>query len=502
MGMFLARQFLLAGCLLFGVMPLPVVCAADAPAAPDVPAQEAGVAQVPAAGEALPVTAPDVGKDLSITTVSQGEEPGTAVSADEKPNMTMTAEGAYDFRDADIRNVLKMIAYKSGANIIAGPEVVGLVNIQLQGVTWQKALEVIASTYGYGIEESDSVIMVTTLDNLKKRREDAKLLYDQEPLRTETIPLSFAKAEDIKGSLDKMKTERGSINFDKRTNSIIVSDVASSLVRIREMIRDYLDTPTPQVLIEAKIIETTLGKNDTLGIDWGLSASINGTQQATTFPLNNDYEWRFFPKGGVTAAAPSSPAALVYGTINFAGLSATLDMLKQRSNTNILSNPRIVTLDNQPARVQVGQQYPMPEYTTNQQTGVLQVSGWSYMDIGIIFMVTPHVNNAQMVTLDIEPKITQILSTLPTTASVSASMPVLSNEGVKTSVMIRNGDTLVIAGLIKDSVQKTVKRVPVLGYIPVLGWFFQHAVDTHTKTDLMILLTPHIITPSVERPQP
>jgi general secretion pathway protein D len=130
----------------------------------------------------------------------------------------------------------------------------------------------------------------------------------------------------------------------------------------------------------------------------------------------------------------------------------------------------------------------------------LQVSGWTYMDIGIIFDVTPHINNANMVTLDIAPKITGILTSYPTTGvnATNATMPVLSNESISTSVMIKSGETLVIAGLIKDTVTKKQTRVPILGYIPILGWPFQHTVDVHQKTDLIIFLTPHIITPTVE----
>ncbi|MBF0569556.1 MAG: secretin and TonB N-terminal domain-containing protein [Candidatus Omnitrophica bacterium] len=402
-----------------------------------------------------------------------------------------------DFREAELRNVLKVLAYKTGVNIIAGPEVEGTVSIQLKDVPWQKALDVILSTYGYSYEQKGDIILVTTVDNLKKRREDAKLLADQEPVTTETFILNFGKAEDAVKSLEKMKTARGSINFDKRTNAIIVTDVSSNLQIMREVVK-RLDTVTPQVLIEARIVETTLDKTDTLGIDWNIGGiTANGASRATSFPFGKHQ----LSRGGlvrqyVTADSPSVPV-ISYGTLSFNQLSATLDLLKSRANTNILSNPRIVTLDNQPAKVQVGQQFPMPQYTFSTQTNQLQISGWTYIDTGIIFNVTPHVNNAQMVTLDIEPRITQILSTLPTGGvnASNATMPILSNEVVSTSVMIKDGDTLVIAGLIKDDVQKTVTRVPILGYIPILGWPFQHTADVHTKVDLVIFLTPHIITP-------
>jgi len=447
----------------------------------------------PAQAEGAKIAQPaDVPVGTVVSTVSTDPKmPPAVMEVEVNPVGNVTL----DFREADIRNVLKVLAYKSGVNIILGPEVVGLVNIQLKNVPWQKALDVILSTYGYSYEKSGDIITVTTVEILKKRREDSKLLAEQEPVSTETFFLSFGKAEDVIKSLEKMKTARGSVNFDKRTNALIVSDVETNLKYIREVV-ERLDAVTPQVLIEARIVETTLDKNDTMGIDWNLSATVRGGARATTLPWTNDFTNRYTPSGETQTSLPG----MVYGTLNATGLSATLDLLKSRGNTKILSNPQIVTLDNQLAKVQVGQQYPMPDYTSNAETGVLQVSGWTYMDIGIIFEVTPHVNNANMVTLDIKPTITGILTSYPETGvdAEEATMPVLSNESVSTTVMIKDSETLVIAGLIKDTVTKTENKVPILGYIPFLGWAFQHTEDVHQKTDLMIFLTPHIITQTVD----
>ncbi|MBF0123089.1 MAG: secretin and TonB N-terminal domain-containing protein [Candidatus Omnitrophica bacterium] len=428
----------------------------------------------------------------NATTGGQGttgaeEEPAEVLQMD----MSQAGEVTVDFRDADMRNVLKMLSYKSGVNIIAGPEVEGVVNMQLKDVPWQKALDVILSTYGYGYEQKGTVIMVTTIDNLKRRREDAKVLADQEPMATQTFLLNFGKAEDVLKALNAMKTARGNVNFDKRTNAIIVNDIESNIVLFREVVKK-LDTVTPQVLIEAKIIETTLGKDDKLGVDWGLLAQAGGAMRSTPFPFASQSRGTFVPVP--TATVPTDGPTLTYGTIDFRGLTAVLNMLKSRTNTNALSNPRIVTLDNQPAKISVGQQYPVPQYTYNEQQAKLQVSGWSYLDIGIIFNVTPHVNSANIVTLDIEPTITSIDRPVQVE---STSMPLLNSESVKTSVMIKNGETLVIAGLIKDTVTKTVKRVPILGYIPILGLPFKNTVDAHVKTELLIFITPHIITPEV-----
>ncbi len=400
-----------------------------------------------------------------------------------------------DFRDADIQDVLRVLSYKSGVNIVTGPEVVGLVTIKLVDVPWQRALDVVLQTYGYAYNRNrqENIITVTTIENLKKRREDATILAEQEQLETRTFFLNYAKAAQIVSSIEKMCTERGSVNFDERTNALIIQDSPSNLERIEEVVL-RLDETTPQVLIEARIVETTLTDAEELGFDWNLQLSANGPARTTTFPFSPTAENKYF-----TPDFPTTDAYLKdifqYGTIDATNLGLVFEMLKTRSNTNILSNPRIVTLDNQPARIVVGSQYPIPVYSYNEQQGKLMVSGWEYKDIGIIFEVTPHVNNAGLVTLDLKPKVTAILETVTV---ASTDLPRLSVEEASTSVMVKDGETLVIAGLVKDQVTETKKKVPFLGDIPFLGKLFQKNGSSVTKTDLLIFITPHIITPEYE----
>ena len=409
----------------------------------------------------------------------------------EKPaTVAMTQDGnvSLDFREADVQNVLRILAFKSGVNIVAGPEVTGLVTIKLQNVPWRRALQVILDTYGFASEEKENIITVTTVENMKKRREDAKLLSAQEPLVTKTVVLNYAKAQNVIASIDKMRTERGSVNFDERTNAIVVRDTAANVELIGEVIAK-LDTTTPQVLIEAKVVETTLSNSENLGIDWVTQATISGAKRPIVFPFSGRSTSNIFAPDNIPAAAATE---FSYGTLNFSQLQAVLEMLNSRTDTNILSNPRIVTLDNQKAKIVVGSQYPIPQYSYNEQQAKLQVSGWEYKDIGIIFEVVPHVNNAGFVTVDLQPKITEILDYVTVE---NTSLPRLSSEEAKTSVMIKDGETLVIAGLIKDRVTDIKKKFPILGDIPLLGYIFKKTEKSVVKTDLLIFLTPHIITP-------
>lgn len=398
-----------------------------------------------------------------------------------------------DFREADIQNVLRILSYKSGVNIVAGPEVTGLVTIQLKDVPWEQALGVILETYGYSYDRKGNIITVTTIDNLKKRREDAAVLAEQTPLVTQTFMISYGKAKEIIASVDKMKTDRGSINYDERTNTIIVQDIPDNVQLIGEVIAK-LDKTTPQVLIEARIVETTLNNQENLGIDWTVKATASGAKRPTIFPFTTHTENKYAPTN-IPAAASTE---FSYGTLNFTQVQAVLELLKTRTDTNILSNPRIVTVDNQAAKINVGSQYPIPTYTYNEEQARLQVSGWEYKDIGIIFNVTPHVNNKNYVTLDIEPTITEILDFVTVE---NTSLPRLSNESAKTRVMVKDGETLVIGGLIKTKITDVKKKIPILGDIPILGLAFQKREKNIVKTDLLIFLTPRIITPDIEDTQ-
>jgi len=453
-----------------------------------------------------PIYAQQTGQADQQVIEEQGQEPVPAGQVVEPQRQETTAlnelaEGvvSLDFRDADIQDILRVLSYKSGVNIVAGPEVTGLVTIQLENVPWQRALDVVVQTYGYAYDRRDNIITVTTVENLKKRREDEMVLSEQEPLVTRAFVLNYAKASSVIESVEKMRTERGSINYDERTNSIIVRDTVSNVEMIGEIVKK-LDATTPQVLIESRIVETTLGDTEKLGINWNLQASGTGSVWNSTFPIRDGNNGNFVQPvpvesidattGLITYDATNNFA---YGTLNFSQFTALMQVIETRSDTNTLSNPRVVTLDNQPAKIVVGTQYPFPEYTYNEDQGQMQVSGWYYKDIGVIFEVTPHVNNAGMVTLDLKPTVTAIISGSNVTVE-GTTVPTLTTREANTSVMIKDGETLVIGGLISDTQTDTESKVPILGDIPFLGRLFRHTSKIGSKTDLLIFITPHIIT--------
>jgi len=437
-------------------------------------------------------------------------------SLDASQNVTL------DFKEADIRSVLKIIASKSGVNIVATPEVIGNVSIRLVEVPWEKALDVILKTNNFGYEwSSNKVIMVSTLEKLTQQRKAQIEVTENEPQATEVFVLNFSKAEDIKATLDKLITAKGKIVLENRSNTVVITDSKSNLAKIGEIIK-RLDKMIPQVMIEAKIIETTLGNSEKLGIDWSTVIKATGSKRPWTVPFAGDMEGnaRTFPKVQVpselerldtitydtlgnavhtqeekvwnklSSGFPAVSSGLfTFGTLDFTGFQAVLELLKSRSDTKIVSNPRITTLNNMVASIMVGKIVPIPTYGYSKETGNQIISGYADQNVGITLVVTPTINEQGYVTLKINPKVEDIIgSTGP-----NGERPVIATRSAETTVMIKDGRTLVIGGLISENKLKTKKGFPFLGSLPVLDLIFGNKQDTLSKTELLIFITPHII---------
>ena len=213
-------------------------------------------------------------------------------------------------------------------------------------------------------------------------------------------------------------------------------------------------------------------------------------------PTQNRYAPAYFQPPNLNAdpAEFTYEETTRYGTLNFQQFQAVLELLKTRTDTNILSNPKIVTLDNRPATIVVGTQYPIPSFGANTETGQLQTTGITYHNIGINFEVTPHVNKAGYITLELSPEVSELAGTQ---SFQGIDVPLIGTEKVTTNVMVKDGDTLVIAGLLTDKLTDVKKKVPFFGDIPIVGLVFRKSSKTIVKADLIIFITPHIITPDI-----
>ena len=452
----------------------------------------------------------------------------TAESEKKLQNLAESQNVTLDFKDADIRNVLRIVSYKSGVNIVATPEVIGNVSIRLTDIPWEKALDTIVTTYGFGYEWlNNKVIMVSTLEKLSQQRRAQEEAASKEPLDTQTFALNYCTATDIKATVEKLISPRGKITLETRTNMLIITETKSNLIKIAEIIKS-LDKMTPQVMIEAKIIETTLGSAERLGIDWQIQASLSGSTRPTTFPFStDDYKGDFnkmFPKvespsslervtttsyseTGVPLSTTTteqlfhtlergfpdaSNSLFTFGTLSFDQTKIILEILDQRTDTKVLSNPRITTLNNQQARILVGSVVPIPNYEYSKDTGTRVVSGYTDQQIGIGLTVTPNINEQKYITLNVKPAIDQITGF----TGPNNERPIISTRNAETNVMVKDGQTLVIGGLIAEKKIKYKKKVPILGDIPVLDYIFSKKEDSVDRTELLIFITPHIVTGS------
>lgn len=412
-----------------------------------------------------------------------------------------------DFKDADIRQVLRVIALKSGTDIVAGPDVEGLITIKLTDVPWEQALDIILRTYGLIYERKGKVIRVLTLKAV-----------EQEALATEVFPLNYAKAQDVTKVLNNMRSDRGRVEIDDRTNTVVVTDLPANLFQLKKVI-DRLDSPTPQVHIESRFIETRLSRDENLGIDWFDSVVITATPATlpTTFPFRAGADFGtpgqlFVPRPGTFS--PSTGAALnkgrvpdvggtfTFGTLTMAQLNTTINMLKQRVDTKVISNPTIVTLNNMKATVQVGTDVNIPNFQVDASTGRATVTGFQTRSTGIILNVTPHINPQDEVVLDVKPEITTIGS--DRTFASGIVFPDFDVQKAETQVRLLDGQTLAIGGLKRQAEQVTKASVPWLGDLPVVGWLFtnrrERTPQGQDTLDLLIFLTVRLVKdPSLQR---
>ena len=378
-----------------------------------------------------------------------------------------------DAQGADIKTILRTISDYSGKNIVYGPDVKGEVYVHIKDVPWEEALDIILRAHGYGYREEFGMIRVSELSRLTK--EELEIVSaerkkdDLLPLMTRIIFVNNSNAEEMRNSLQNIVSQRGKIDVDRGSNSLIINDTEPVIQKIEEMVKS-LDKKTFQVDINAKLVDIDVEATRELGIDWGLlnlhAPGFSGSGSA-----------------GVNAGIPSSAASVKFGTVRSWGeLNAILQMLEKSNKANIISNPRITTMDNREASILVGKEIPLivADEAGNPITELTK--------IGIMLRVTPHVNADRTITLDLHPEVSDLQS-----ESTAQGGVIISTNEADTRVVVKNGETAVIGGLIKNS-QTSVKRgVPVLKDIPFFGWFFTASSKADKKQELVIFVTPTIV---------
>jgi type II secretory pathway component GspD/PulD (secretin) len=378
-----------------------------------------------------------------------------------------------DAQGADIKTVLRTISDYSGKNIVYGPDVKGDVYIHIKDVPWEEALDIILRAHGYGYREEYGMIRVAEMDRLMKEEIDiqgAERKKDELlPLLTRIIFVNNSNAEELKTALQNIVSERGKIDVDRGSNALIVNDTEPVLAKMSEMVK-ALDKKTFQVDINAKLVEVDVSATRELGINWGLlnlhAEGFSGAGSAA-----------------VTSDIASSAGTVKFGTVRSWGeLTAVLESLERSNKADIISNPRITTMDNREASILVGKEIPLivADEAGNPITELTK--------IGIMLKVTPHVNADKTITLDMHPEVSDL-----TDQSTSQGGVIISTSEADTRVVVANGATAVIGGLIKNSDTSDRRGVPVLKDIPILGHLFSSSSKSNNKQELVIFVTPTIV---------
>ena len=469
-----------------------------------------------------------------------------AATVERSDRLTLELQGV------NIFDVFKILSKKSGLNIVAGKNVQGQVSIFLQDVPVREALTTILQSQGLASVEENGIIKVMTEDEFLKKfgkpygdtritkyfnlnhasveilatkLAENKTTYGKitteprtntliitelpsvldemektiqeadQPQETEVFHLDYTKAEEIEPKLKSfMEGTTGKIEVDSRSNRIIVFDIPSRIERIQQIVKAF-DVKARQVLIDAKIVEVQLSDENRKGINW--SEIVNRVGNIDTINL----------AAPLTVSPPTGASALSTLTIGSStnDLQMILSLLETVGKTNLLSSPRLTVMNNEEAKLAVATREPFVSQTVVQSTNSTNTAdNVQFVDVGVTLKVQPRISHDQYVEMKIKPEVSssnrslelQGVSQGSNTAFTRTVIPVVTTQGLETTVLIKSGSTLIVGGLIQDHQNKQSSKVPLLGDLPVVGRAFQSNVDNFTKTELVVFQTPQIMDPT------
>ncbi len=401
-----------------------------------------------------------------------------------------------DFQNADVRNLFRIFAEISGFNVILSPEVGGSVNIRMIDVPWNQAMEIILTNSALGREcFGGNIVRVATKVTLaaedtarlsEKTRAVSERLNerDSEDLVTEVVRVNHADITELSTSLTALKSARKDalITIDTRTNTLILNDLRHHVDDMLETIK-ILDIPTPQVLIEAKIVEISKSFSQELGISWGL---VNPDPGFPTVTGNSTFDTQFLvdlrPTVDIATGNVTGFDSLIQGFLpgNIA-LNVRLEALEESGKGRVISSPRVTTADNKEARVLSGRQIP---YQVNSVEG----NSIQFVDAELSLTVTPHVtaDNSIYMIIDATKNAADFTEKID-------NVPTITTKEMHTEVLVGNGDTTVLAGIYESTSTENKKAVPWFSKLPLVGFLFRAFDDKDSISELLVFITPTIV---------
>jgi type IV pilus assembly protein PilQ len=437
---------------------------AEASAVPD-PAAAQGTVVISSASEAEA----DPYADEALAEDDAPATPTLQVSKDPATGLL-----TIDAPSEDIRRVVRQVADLYELNIVVPENLNGATTLRLRNVSWKQLFEVMLPPVGFSYIEDNNIILIKSREELSA-----------EPTETRVFLINYATASELAAAITPLidASNGGRIQVDRRSNALVVTERPSRFNNIKDII-DRLDRSTPQVLIESKFIEITDNDAKNLGLDW---TSLNN-YKLSAGPFSR--EW----SRGDTAASDFSSYAdsAVFSAPVF---NVVLSSLSTLTGANLISNPTVVALNNTEAIINIGEEYPVPEYSYNDQQGVFEVSGFSYKPIGINLKVTPQVNSQGFITLNIAPELSSRSGEVTFAGASGAKIPIISTRKTSSTINIKDGYTLAIGGLIETKENSTTVKVPILGDIPLAGRAFQNENKTKDRRNLVIFITARTVNP-------
>jgi type IV pilus assembly protein PilQ len=409
-----------------------------------------------------------------------------------------------DLQDADLVNVLRLFGELANLNMILSPDVKGKVTVRLVNIPWDQAMEIILRMNGLGYGIEDNILRIASMSALAKEADDEirtkEARKKAEDLITRIIPINYSKAGEIESTIKKSLSARGETVVDARTNTLIVKDIPRNVDEVLLLIKQ-LDKPTPQIMIEARIVEASLNFNRSLGVQWGgnfTASAATGNPTGLQFPNSIGVtggptmgvvpsgQGNFFVNMPAPAGAGTGGGALgfSFGSLSKAlNLDLILSALESTGEGKVISTPRVSALDNKEAKIEQGVSIP---FATSQAGGATNVQ---FVDAKLSLTVTPHATPDNKIFM-------KILATknAPDTSLLGAGgQPSIRKNEAQTEILLADGETAVIGGILILDRGQTVTKVPFFADIPLIGWLFKSKTVREEKRELLIFITPRVV---------
>lgn len=427
---------------------------------------------------------------LSVHEIDKGKKAGSG-------ELTHVGEKlSLNFQDIEIRAVLQLLADEQNFNLVASDAVKGNVTLRLEDVPWDQALNIILRSKGLDKRLEGNVLIVAPAQELASRErqslESSQKIKDLSPLHTELIQVNYAKASNMASVLqgsenNRILSERGSVQVVERTNSLLINETKDKLVEVRALMAK-IDIPVQQVMIEARIVEARTNLREELGVAWGnstagsLKQTLPDANGRSVSDLNANLGGSKFIKDlfvSLPTTGASSGIRLGYVT-NSVDLSLQLSALEVDSKIEIISQPQIITVNKKKAVIKKGEERAF-ETTSDQGTNT------TFKDVSLSLEVTPQITPDGRVIMDVDVTNNEV------TGTDTRGNPITSINEINTQLLVNNGQTVVLGGIFKNTLTKSIESVPLLGKLPGIGRLFSRDIDRDEKSELLIFITPRII---------